>query len=233
MDNSRYLGMCFCILVTFIFSSFSAFADQIDLSPDAWATFCQGAFPISSAVDGSITDDIDGWAIDPEVGQQQTAVFKTTNDITKQGSVELVFKLHMIFNDPGHLLGKYRFAMTADGRDSYGQGNECGNATPGGTATWTVLEPVTATSGSGQTLTIQADGSILASGATPGFDVVTVVVVPPVTGITGFRLEVLPDPSFPRNGPGQKFNGNFVLTEIELHRSEDVFSDGFEKDTDT
>jgi len=122
MDNIRYLGMRFCILTTFVFSPFSAFADQIDLSPDAWATFCQGAFPISSAVDGSITDGIDGWAIDPAVGQQQTAVFKTTNDIAKQASVELVFKLHMIFNDPGHLLGKYRFAMTADDRDSYGQG---------------------------------------------------------------------------------------------------------------
>jgi len=215
------------VLSAFAFSPFSALADQIDLSPDAWATFCQGAFPISSAVDGSITDGIDGWAIDPQVGKLQTAVFKTTNDIAKQEGVNLVFKLHMIFQDPGHLLGKYRFSMTTDSRDNYGQGSECLNATPGGTATWVVLEPVTATSASGQTLTIQADGSILASGAAPGFDVVT-VVVPPATGLTGFRLEVLPDPSFPFNGPGQKFNGNFVLTEIELHRVEDIFLDGFE-----
>lgn len=37
----------------------------------------------------------------------------------------------------------------------------------------------------------------------------------PLSGITGFRLEVLTDSSLPFNGPGrQPTNGNFVLTEL-------------------
>lgn len=36
------------------------------------------------------------------------------------------------------------------------------------------------------------------------------------SGITGFRLEVMLDPSLPANGPGWAGNGNFQLTEIEV-----------------
>lgn len=33
-------------------------------------------------------------------------------------------------------------------------------------------------------------------------------------GITGFRLEVMPDDSLPKKGPGRAGNGNFVLSEF-------------------
>ena len=35
-----------------------------------------------------------------------------------------------------------------------------------------------------------------------------------LTGITGFKIEALPDPRLPRNGPGLSPDGNFVLTEF-------------------
>ena len=60
------------------------------------------------------------------------------------------------------------------------------------------------------------DGSILVGGILPGIDVYTFSVNSSATAITGFRLEVLTDPSLPANGPGRASNGNFVLTELQL-----------------
>ena len=37
-----------------------------------------------------------------------------------------------------------------------------------------------------------------------------------MTGITGLRLEVLPDARLPNQGPGRATDGNFVLNEIEV-----------------
>src|SRR5262249_52456529 len=37
-----------------------------------------------------------------------------------------------------------------------------------------------------------------------------------LTGITGIRLEVLPDPSLPKQGPGRSSDGNFVLTQFRV-----------------
>jgi hypothetical protein len=80
---------------------------------------------------------------------------------------------------------------------------------------WTVLEPARLTSAKGTTLTRQADGSVLASGKTPATDTYTVEAKTTLTGITGFRLEVLPDKSLPGGGPGRA-GGNFVLTELRV-----------------
>jgi len=106
--------------------------------------------------------------------------------------------------------------VTNDDRSLYGQGIECGNPSPEGTATWTVLDPISAVSLNGQTLTIQGDGSILASGTNPASDVVTIVAETSISGITGFRLEALQDASLPSSGPGRFGNGNFVLTELVI-----------------
>ena len=86
----------------------------------------------------------------------------------------------------------------------------------GGTAVWNVLSPQQLLSQNGQTLTVQPDGSVLASGGNPLSDEVAFVATTSLRGITGFRLEVLADPSFPVNGPGRASNGNFVLTELLL-----------------
>jgi hypothetical protein len=68
----------------------------------------------------------------------------------------------------------------------------------------------------GMTMTELADHSILVGGNNHrGF--YTVVAPLDTTAVTGFRLDVLPDPSLPHTGPGRKpVNGNFVLTEFQV-----------------
>jgi hypothetical protein len=81
---------------------------------------------------------------------------------------------------------------------------------------WTVLKPSEARSAAGATLTIQADGAILASGNNPSTDIYTITTTTELLGITGVRLEALPDPSLPSSGPGRVFNGNFALNEFQV-----------------
>jgi len=68
----------------------------------------------------------------------------------------------------------------------------------------------------GATLTKQMDGSVLATGKNPSPEVYTMTANTKLTGITAIRLEVLTDPSLPKNGPGRASNGNFVLNEFKL-----------------
>ena len=81
---------------------------------------------------------------------------------------------------------------------------------------WTVLEPVAVRSTGGVTFEKQSDGSWLASGANPAADTYEIDVQTPLKGITGFRLEVLPDASLPASGPGRVAHGNFVLSEFKV-----------------
>ncbi len=79
---------------------------------------------------------------------------------------------------------------------------------------WKPLAPVTAVSVGGAKLTIQPDHAVLASGKSADKDTYTLAFTNALSGVTGLRLEVLPDASLPASGPGRAANGNFVLTEI-------------------
>ncbi|MDB5390607.1 MAG: Planctomycete cytochrome [Planctomycetaceae bacterium] len=81
---------------------------------------------------------------------------------------------------------------------------------------WILLQPASVVSLNGATLTGQPDGSWLASGVSPDRDLYTITVKGPLKGITGFRLEVLPDDLLPSKGPGRVAHGNFVLSEFTL-----------------
>jgi tetratricopeptide (TPR) repeat protein len=85
---------------------------------------------------------------------------------------------------------------------------------------WTVLKPTEMKSEGGATLTLQGDGSILASGKNPERDAYTLVARPGLEQITAIRLEALPDPSLPENGPGRfaghPGTGNFHLNELSV-----------------
>jgi len=89
-------------------------------------------------------------------------------------------------------------------------------AQPESGSMWTVLEPVQWRSAGGATLTRQPDGSILAGGENPPTDTYTITADTVLERITGIRLEALPDPSLPANGPGRAANGNFALCELEV-----------------
>ncbi len=89
-------------------------------------------------------------------------------------------------------------------------------AKPDPAGLWTVLEPSRAVSAGGARLTKQSDGSILAGGKNPSPDTYTITAESQLAGITAFRLEVLPDPSLPAQGPGRAPNGNFALDEFRV-----------------
>src|SRR5262249_39677264 len=79
-----------------------------------------------------------------------------------------------------------------------------------------VLDPVSFLSAGGATLTEREDHALLASGINPQQDTLTVVVNPPLTGIPGFRLDVLTVNSLPKSGPGRANNGSFTLSEFRI-----------------
>lgn len=78
---------------------------------------------------------------------------------------------------------------------------------------WTPLDPETLTAGKGTKLVEQLDRSIVAEGDNKvGSYFITAQT--DLIGITGIRLEMMPDKRFPKNGPGRADDGNFVLTEL-------------------
>ncbi len=84
------------------------------------------------------------------------------------------------------------------------------------TPVWFPLDPKAMKSLGKATFTKQKDGSILVGGANPATDTYTLSFESKAPDITGIRLEVLPDDSLPKKGPGRSSNGNFVLNEIKL-----------------
>jgi mono/diheme cytochrome c family protein len=82
---------------------------------------------------------------------------------------------------------------------------------------WTVRRPTEA-KGNVPSLTILPDASVLASGDTTKRDVYTLTLRGDFAGVTALRLEALPDPSLPKNGPGRVYYegpfGDFQLSEI-------------------
>jgi WD40 repeat protein len=94
-----------------------------------------------------------------------------------------------------------------------------GDMLPTDTTTWTVLKPTWMKSERGATLTLQSDDSILASGINARGDLYTVTVVSNLERVAAVRLEALPDPSLPNNGPGRHPSGNFHLSEFRLYHA--------------
>jgi Protein of unknown function (DUF1553)/Protein of unknown function (DUF1549)/Planctomycete cytochrome C len=82
---------------------------------------------------------------------------------------------------------------------------------------WEIARPSHLQSKKHATMSILPDGSVLATGDKPNNDVYTVEIPVTTPGVTALRLEVLPDPSLPDNGPGRAplFSvGDFLLTEF-------------------
>ena len=81
---------------------------------------------------------------------------------------------------------------------------------------WTRLAPRKVSATNGVVLTALADGSVLASGANPPLTSYTVTADTTLQGITGVRLEAMPDPSLPKGGPGRDGYGHFRVTGIHV-----------------
>ena len=84
---------------------------------------------------------------------------------------------------------------------------------------WTLLPVTRAKSESGVLLQNEKDGSIFADGPAVPSDVYKLAANTPLKGITAIRLEVIPDPRLPGNGPGRAQDGNFVLSRVQVRRT--------------
>ncbi len=170
------------------------------------------------SIDNILVQNNDGWAIyngeKPDPTTDQTAVFETTHDIGFVGGTLLTFTLdHHDLTNLKHGIGRFRISLTTDDRSQFADGLvENGDVM----AHWTLPDIVNFRSVGGATMTELEDKSILVSGETPSSDTYIITMHTMLTGITGFRLEAISDPSLPANGPGRFLNGNFVLTHFAV-----------------
>ena len=82
--------------------------------------------------------------------------------------------------------------------------------------TWPAAPIVAAVSRDGSTLTVQPDGTLVASGKNPGQDVHTVTLTTTARDLRLLCLEALPDASLPEGKVGRAPNGNAVLESVQL-----------------
>jgi hypothetical protein len=86
-----------------------------------------------------------------------------------------------------------------------------------GETVWLEPKNITASAAqAGTKLTIEKDGSILASGTAPDTDIYTVRFTTGAGSASQFRLEALAHDSLPGRGPGRTSLGNFVLTQLRV-----------------
>ena len=81
---------------------------------------------------------------------------------------------------------------------------------------WETLERLIVKSKEDATLTVQPDGSVLATGKNAKFDTYTIIAPTKLAKINAVRLEAMTDPSLVKGGPGRATNGNFALTDFGL-----------------
>lgn len=74
------------------------------------ATFEQANFPAKNAVDNNPAT---GWAIAPQVGRNQAALFKFQQPVNAANGVRLILTMDQRFGS-GHTLGKFRISVTTD-----------------------------------------------------------------------------------------------------------------------
>ena len=80
--------------------------------------------------------------------------------------------------------------------------------------TWTTLEALSTSATGNAQFVKQPDGSYLVTGENKPVETYTLQFKASMKGVTGFRLEVLPDSALPAQGPGRVAHGNFVLSEF-------------------
>ncbi|MEO2091907.1 MAG: DUF1553 domain-containing protein, partial [Gemmataceae bacterium] len=74
------------------------------------ASFQQDGFPVSNAVDGNPAT---GWAIAPQLGKTQVAVFQFEKPIDAKNGTTITVMMDQRFGT-GHTLGKFRFSFTTE-----------------------------------------------------------------------------------------------------------------------
>ena len=185
-----------------------AVAPQAVTLQNVSAQYSQSGWNAANMIDGNLAT---GWADDNAgVTADNVAVMETATNLNPAGGLtELTFNIYTGLAT-SHILGKLRLSVTNDDRSTFADGLQIGGDI---TANWTVLTPTYAAA-TRSTLTIQPDGSILASGNVADFEYLTIKVQTSLANITGFRIEAITDATLPTSGPGRAANGNFVVQEV-------------------
>ena len=205
----------------------------------ATADFSQENFPVEKAIDGDVKTG--GWAIDGpgEWNVTRTAVFLVEQPVVTQGKpARWTFRLEQQYGKQ-HTIGKFRISLgRRNPSDAGSEGDrrrahrnrkfgEWLAAEKNKVVEWTVLKP-TAASADLPLLTIQDDDSILVSGDMSKRDLYDIKFASASSqsstnskaAWTALRIEALPDPSLPKNGPGRVYYegpfGDFFLSEVTL-----------------
>ena len=82
--------------------------------------------------------------------------------------------------------------------------------------TWISLKPETANATGDVQLHVMDDFSIFADGPRPDKADYTITLPPSIPGLTGFRIETIPDDRLPSKGAGRSDSGNAVLTRLKF-----------------
>ena len=199
----------------------------------ATADFSQKNYGVEKAIDGNVEAKA-GWGIATETGRlnvDRTAYFYLEKPAKPETSnPRFIISLAQQFGSQ-HTIGKFRISLgrsrptgglsEADHRKAHfaEKYHQWRTREKERLATWTTLQPVSATSNL-PLLTILKDGSILASGDQSKRDIYEVGLSNTLHSVTALRIEVLPDPGLPKNGPGRVFYegpfGDFFLSEVSL-----------------
>jgi hypothetical protein len=76
------------------------------------ATFQQDGFPVGNAIDGNRAT---GWAIAPQLGRDQAALFKFANPVSGPAGVAFTVELDQQYTQSAnHVIGKFRLSVTGD-----------------------------------------------------------------------------------------------------------------------
>lgn len=183
----------------------------------------QKGYPLSASVDGKLDT---GWAVDEGTGklnQTQSAVFAFAQPLP--GNAGLTVTLQQQFGRH-HTLGRLKLMVGTAATGSPPGGDALAKAVAAWvaaekarTANWKPAAPVTATSNL-PLLTMEPDASVFVSGDTTKMDAYQLGFANLPDKITAVRLEALPDPRLPANGPGMAYyegpKGDFFMGEFQL-----------------
>jgi hypothetical protein len=190
----------------------------------ATADFAQAMFPVEHAFDGN---NKSGWAVDGQGRKDRTATFVFEKPVGFEGGTRLTIKLDQQYGGK-HTIARLRASLgkpaevtaslverrRAALNKSFASWREQAEKNA---VVWKQLRP-TALASTLPILTIQDDDSVFSSGDMNKSETYTVTLRPEMAGITAIRLEGIPDPRLPKNGPGRVYYegpfGDFALSNI-------------------
>ena len=231
----------------FVLSEIRIMAQPLDQSApqvavkisQAEATANQPSFPIANAFDGN---DATGWAVQEPgkaLNESKSAVFHFAQPLSHSSGTRFTITL-VEAHGTNHTIGRLRLsvprppdATTAKLSEAEIRAARLEAAYQSwlkdlekSAAQWMTPPPAKLATNS-PLLTWQTDGSILASGDTTKEDHYELHYANLPAGLTALRLEALPHPSLPDQGPGMAFyegpRGDFFIGDLSISQGEKVW----------